>query len=286
MLSCCTKSQNPEKHKSQQPFSFSVFFLGLLTNCKKPKNRNSSSTQPGRSFFIRTPGLSKNSWESQRTREKASMISKSWIFCFVFFEGNLLRECQMNIMSVYWEKRSLLIHSFSTPPKTYPTRKQYRRKKKNRPNTLEHLLMRTGSFHESFAARHKTWGLQFLLVVSNKQNDLPIICWKFLRIRDRTQNSTKRLLLELWWAGRTCQCACLLRSLRFANDRATVTSALLQFLLLFPQLLPSTTFGCLFFKPFFDTLLEIWLFLFTHSQSESSPNFLAPSTKSPTWRVS
>jgi hypothetical protein len=64
------------------------------------------------------------------------MISKSWIFRFVFFEGNLLRECQMNIMSVYWEKRSLLIHSFSTPPKTYPTRKQYRRKKKKPPKHI------------------------------------------------------------------------------------------------------------------------------------------------------
>lgn len=129
------------------------------------------------------------------------MISKSWIFCFVFFEGNLLRECQMNIMSVYWEKRSLLIHSFSTPPKTYPARKQYRRKKKNPPKHV-HLLIRTGSFHESFAARHKTWGLQFLLVVSNKQNDLPIICWKFLRIRDRTPKLHKAFVAWIMVGGK------------------------------------------------------------------------------------
>jgi hypothetical protein len=48
--------------------------------------------------------------------------------------------------------------------------------KKKKPPKHVHLLIRTGSFHESFAAKHKTWGLQFLLVVSNKQNDLPIIC--------------------------------------------------------------------------------------------------------------
>ncbi len=126
MHSCCTKSQNPEKHKSQRPFFF-LFFFGLLTNHKKPKNRNSSSMQPGRYFFF---------WTQQKLLRKPKNERKSFNdfqeldFCFVFFEGNLLRECQMKHCGCLLGK-AVIVHSFSTPPKMYPTWKQYQRKTKD-----------------------------------------------------------------------------------------------------------------------------------------------------------
>lgn len=167
---------------------------------------------------------------------------------------------------VYWEKRSLLIHSFSTPPKTYPTRKQYRRKKKKPPKHV-HLLIRTGSFHESFAAKHKTWGLQFLLVVSNKQNDLPIICWKFLRIRDRTPKLHKAFVAWIMVGGK--------------NVPVCVPSAISSFckwschcffgsLAISPSL-PSTTLGGYSLNHSLTHCSRIWLF----STNLDSTNFLS-----------
>jgi hypothetical protein len=64
-----------------------------------------------------------------------------FLFCFFFVcEGNLLRECQMKKHYVCLLGKAFIVHSFTTPPKTYPPRKEYRQKPpKNRPNTLKHL---------------------------------------------------------------------------------------------------------------------------------------------------
>ncbi len=163
------------------------------------------------------------------------MISKSWIFCFVFFEWNLLRECQMKhyVLSTGKSVHCSFIHLAHHQKRTQHGNNTDE-KKKPRPNTFTYSL-ELEAFTSLSLQNTRRGDYNFFWSSATSKTIYRLFVESFCEFAIVPQNSTKRLLLELWWAGRTCQCACRLRSLRFANDRATVSSALLQFLLLFPQ---------------------------------------------------
>jgi hypothetical protein len=108
-------------------------------------------------------------------------------------------------------------------------------KKKNRPNTFTYSL-ELEAFTSLSLQNTRRGDYNFFWSSATSKTIYRLFAESFCEFAIVPQNSTKRLLLELWWAGRKCQCVravCDLFVLQ--NDRATVSSALLQFLLLFPQ---------------------------------------------------